>query len=295
MNNNSYEQLKEENAQYTLVKKRLQLKLTRKIMVYSSVIFVNVALVTVFIILQFNLFKYEAISFTKESQCSLMRNELIKISSDLQNITAMKEAIEEQIEELNNTLKIKYDLLSILNIEQTNLKNKLRAIEETPNHFSNIILSYSDKRFVEKMTQLKFGKACYRSTRDTLDSSIFHSNCNEITPSITVIKTTEGIIFGGVTHQTWKGNGYKKDNEAFLFSLTLKKKYPVIQGAFAIYSSNNFFPCFGVADILMSKDSNIINPFFNSYENCSCPYEINDNQKTFGIEELEVFQLVDFY
>lgn len=39
------------------------------------------------------------------------------------------------------------------------------------------------------MAKLKFGKACFRSSRDIHNPANFHSKCDEIKPTITVIKT----------------------------------------------------------------------------------------------------------
>lgn len=96
-----------------------------------------------------------------------------------------------------------------------------------------------------------------------------------------------------MTYQTWKGYGYKTDESAFVFLVNLKKKYPNVLGTSAIYTSSSSYSCFGTLDIIMTKNLNYINSYFNSFENFVNPYEVNDREKDFKIEELEVFQLVD--
>ena len=54
--------------------------------------------------------------------------------------------------------------------------------------------------------------------------------------TLTIIKTKEGLIFGGFTSQTWEGNDFDKEDEnAFCFSVDNKKIYNCIKGKKAIY------------------------------------------------------------
>ena len=47
-------------------------------------------------------------------------------------------------------------------------------------------------------------KLCYRATDDGWKASDFHKTCNNIGPTVTLVKC--GIsIFGGFTHQSWEG------------------------------------------------------------------------------------------
>ncbi|KXJ05720.1 BTB/POZ domain-containing protein KCTD21 [Exaiptasia diaphana] len=94
----------------------------------------------------------------------------------------------------------------------------------------------------------------YRGSRDGWASSIFHSKCDSFSgPTMVVIKSTWGYIFGGYTEQSWAGSGnYKADNTAFLFSLVnysgitpIVQMKPFQNHGNAIYCNNGYGPTFG--------------------------------------------------
>jgi TLD len=66
----------------------------------------------------------------------------------------------------------------------------------------------------------------YRGTRDTFKAARFHELTDNKGPTISIIKSKCGKVFGGYTSAPWTSvRGYKKDEKAFLFSLTSKIKY----------------------------------------------------------------------
>ena len=65
----------------------------------------------------------------------------------------------------------------------------------------------------------------FRSTRDGATAASFHSHCDFKGPTLTLIKDTDGNVFGGYTSTSWesgRGNGlrYITDAAAFLVSIT---------------------------------------------------------------------------
>jgi hypothetical protein len=46
----------------------------------------------------------------------------------------------------------------------------------------------------------------YRASRDGFKSTDFHTKCNGIANTFTVIKTTSGNIFSGFTEKAWNSN-----------------------------------------------------------------------------------------
>jgi len=60
----------------------------------------------------------------------------------------------------------------------------------------------------------------YRATRDGMEGSIFHEKCDNHYPTVTVLKTEEGYIFGGYTDAAWNaGTDPLLSEKSFLFSL----------------------------------------------------------------------------
>ena len=65
----------------------------------------------------------------------------------------------------------------------------------------------------------------YRASRDGFKSDDFHSKCDGIAKTLTVIKAKSGNIFGGYTEKEWYPYGvFVTDPKAFIFSLVSKKK-----------------------------------------------------------------------
>ncbi len=92
----------------------------------------------------------------------------------------------------------------------------------------------------------------YQASVDSFRASSFHSKCDQISNTLTVIKSKEyNFIFGGFTTAQWNQNTnyYITDTDAFLFSLVnaynTSVKMPVIIPQYAIYASYSYGPTFG--------------------------------------------------
>ncbi len=114
----------------------------------------------------------------------------------------------------------------------------------------------------------------WRASRDGYDPAAFHRLCDGKANTVTVIKNTNGYIFGGFTSVPWSSTGgYKTDSTAFLFSLTnpsntpLKLKVKSPQNA--VYHSC-YGPTFGSGeDLYVSSSSNTnrnSSMYLDSYE-----------------------------
>ena len=108
----------------------------------------------------------------------------------------------------------------------------------------------------------------YRASRDGFKSTDFHSHCDGIANTLTVIKAKSGNIFGGFTEQEWNSDGvWITDPNAFIFSLVNKEDKPFKafcsnEGQLAICCNSKYGPCFGgdgdyLKDICIESDSNI--------------------------------------
>ena len=63
-----------------------------------------------------------------------------------------------------------------------------------------------------------------RGTRDGFSAKIFHELCDSKGPTITLIESEAGKVFGGYTSLAWMSYDckYQTDPEAFIFSLSNK-------------------------------------------------------------------------
>jgi len=69
---------------------------------------------------------------------------------------------------------------------------------------------------------VKEWKLLYKWSQDTQTNEEWHSKCDEKGPTVTVVRTKGGYVFGGYAHIPWlsKTNNYQPSKESFLFSLT---------------------------------------------------------------------------
>jgi len=102
----------------------------------------------------------------------------------------------------------------------------------------------------------------WRGSRHGFDSDAFHRLCDGKPNTVTIIKNTNGFIFGGFTSIPWWSSGsYEADNTAFLFSLTNLSNTPlkikVKSSQYAVYHNSNYGPAFGGGhDLHVSSFSN---------------------------------------
>lgn len=141
----------------------------------------------------------------------------------------------------------------------------------------------------------------YRASRDGDSAVVFHQLCDRKGPTVTIIQTQNNYIFGGYSKVDWdsfndpSGWAYKRCNDAFIFSLNLKKKYPTKGEGREIYCNKLVGPTFGHGhDIslafhclndMSSCDSSI------SFKGVSEVNEFNGGKRKFLAKEVEVYSV----
>ena len=156
------------------------------------------------------------------------------------------------------------------------------------------------------ITQNQTLNMIYQASRHGFNSSIFHSKCNGVLGTLTVIKANgSSNIFGGYTQADWSLLGNQYDSNAFLFSLinayNNSVKMPVTRPESAIYSSPYVGPSFGSADDLACYgsfcNSNLgysyqLPSFLNTtyYSNSSQPFLAGSY--SFTAIEIEVYAIL---
>jgi hypothetical protein len=77
--------------------------------------------------------------------------------------------------------------------------------------------------------------------------SKFHELCDEKGPTITVMNSKAGRVFGGFAMQSWesKTRGFKADEKAFIYSIDRQQIYRVVDAQKALYCSSGWGPSFG--------------------------------------------------
>ena len=204
----------------------------------------------------------------------------------------------------NKKVPINKNFLSENYIKSQNPNNKMNAYKFN----SKILNDTNDLDLIalglvsgdlDKLKTLKVGyKLIYRASTHGDSVKNFHKKCDNINDTLTVIKTKEGLVFGGFCNVCWEsGNNLeKKDLKSFVFSINLSKIYFVSEDNEASIVCDkdkgpSFIGMFTVNDNMLSSQSEI-NPYETQrYSGELSLYEINGGESTFGIEEIEVFQV----
>jgi len=92
---------------------------------------------------------------------------------------------------------------------------------------------------------------CYRASTDTFNAAVYHTGCNNRGPLYTVIKTTNGNIFGGYqSSSAGCACGYYTDNGMFIYSLKNPTNYPMTRFLYTItWDYVGYGPGYGYNDI----------------------------------------------
>jgi hypothetical protein len=153
----------------------------------------------------------------------------------------------------------------------------------------------------------------YRGTLDGFGAADFHRKCDGVGKTVTIVKTTNGNIFGGYTDKLWcssKDGKSQNDNYSFIFSLVNEQNKPFIapakKNSGAIWSCQSYGPCFGNNngyDFKIESDSdknrNSTSHMGKGYQHKDYPCELKESEyilagsPKFQTLEIEVFR-VDF-
>jgi hypothetical protein len=140
----------------------------------------------------------------------------------------------------------------------------------------------------------------FRGSENGDNTELLHEKCDLKNNIIILIKSDIGKIFGGYCKIGFKSQDkaeYKMDNYCFLFSVDLKKIYPVIEDKKPICYIGScyglcFYNCLVFYNNFMEKKDGIVCSKKNNYFNGILDdYEMNAGVKNFKCEELEIFQL----
>ena len=151
-------------------------------------------------------------------------------------------------------------------------------------------------------------KLLYRASRDGFEAASFHAKCDYNSRTLTVIRTTNGYIFGAFTDISWNSkSGFRADPKAFIFSLVNASSTPALipvksGDKNSILCEAEFGPTFGNGhDIVICSFSNTTT---ESYSNLGSSYDFKlfkcggvkaqsflAGSRNFQTTEIEVFSL----
>ena len=203
-----------------------------------------------------------------------------------------------------NKLEKKIDIIK-KTIEKNDLNNfkdyiSLNIKSSILNDISNFELLY--KRLNPFNKKISFN-LIYKLNKNNNSVGKFHECCDGIKNVLVLIRTTKNVRFGGYTSVGFDSfSNYKYDNSAFVFSFDKKKIYNIKKGKYAISCNKYYGPCFigsnngeGFFNIYIGGDFYLdfqnTGDYYNNSYNIKSDYELNNGEKDFKINKLEIFQI----
>jgi hypothetical protein len=150
-------------------------------------------------------------------------------------------------------------------LRQISLEHDIRRAKD---YFSNGTLLCREHQFQLNEfygTRNQMWQLAYKGTRHGFASTDFHRFCDKKGPTLTVIQSSSGYLFGGYTSANWVSHDnwqWLEDMDAFLFTLInpngiLPTKYQInTQGRNAIGCKTSMGPTFGLWDICVYSNNN---------------------------------------
>jgi len=170
----------------------------------------------------------------------------VSLNSEMKTIGAEIKEVEEEIEEIKKKLEekkkklsekvqkldemklllSKQDIhpvvfLSTISDLKVNIANNSTTGTIALPHPVQVVSTLLDHVAVWIKKPVKEWKLLYKWTQDEQTNEEWHKKCDNKGPTVTVIRTKGGYIFGGYAHLPWTNSGgLKESKESFIFSLT---------------------------------------------------------------------------
>lgn len=269
-----------------------------KLLYFTTFIFLGIIL----IIIYSNL-KSKINNNVKTIQTLEMNN--IKLISEIKELKKLKDSnisIENKIKDISDKLNFYTPYLD----KEKGDTHKKRSFNETSSIINNdiskqnIIFEWIKDKI--KKTSIEF-ELIFKMSINGNSAYDFHEHCDDVGPTLILIKTNKDKIFGGFTPLNWKeenekGVKYDESNETFIFSLNLMKKYDMIdfKNKEAIKCWNKMGPIFS-NDFGLSENLKKGESYANVYSNFLYKNKLEltggkGKSKKFETKELEVYRVI---
>ena len=223
----------------------------------------------------------------------------MKKSDDKETINNLCDIIKNQANDIK-------DLKSRVTVLEEKMKklgenNIIRRIKNKDNLIGDIIKNEEQYNlicdYIDKDKEFKF-QLLYKGTKDGDTYDIFHKKCDNQGPTISIIESTDGQIFGGYTSKSWDINNKSdiSDPDSFLFNINIKKKYCVSNNK-GLYKSDGYICDFGgssfhelwLDSIYFSKSGWCDNGNGYNFKN----YELSGGKRNYKVKECEVYKVIE--
>ena len=245
--------------------------------------------------------EYDSKILQLEAKNNFLENKFIENKVYFENII---QNLKKEIEHLKNSSNKKNENKIIKEKENKINSNKINfnslnysltsSITINPNN-SKILLD-EDFNFLFPNKNI-FKDLLFCSDLDGDNILTYHNKCDKIPNTLTIIKTKDNFIFGGFTTNFFESSPYiwKEDENSFIFSINLKKKFYPKDKKKAILSVFYMGPSFGdgydvyLHDKFLSEEQKYYNIKDNTYN--LKKYELTNGNKSYIINKVEVWKI----
>ena len=217
--------------------------------------------------------------------------------NDYKNLSESKfKELIESIKKESENLKYNFEFNNCVYLNSDKIIEYKAKFKDIDSH----IMKYNGLNLIETGVKNKLNKKIkkyrllFRASENSYNASNFHSKCDGYNNTLTLVKTTNGKIFGGFTDATWdQSSSNKSGSNGFIFSLDNNEIYYNKNSSYNIYGDSNYGPYFGSGDLYISdncRNNNSNESMGGSYENNGKTYPLTGDSN-FLVEDYEVYQL----
>ena len=209
-------------------------------------------------------------------------------SQEITNLIKKVEDLEKRMQDLESKIGDGKNLGALTTLDENDDGEKI---------FNSNIIKQKEEKEIKSWfnTKILSAELIYDTTTDGDSIEDFEKKCYGQFPTMILIKTDMGFLFGGYATTAWKAKGPISDYNSFVFSFNPDKKYNVTMPRFALYGGNPkeniLFQfgslCFRIENNCTKSGDNVIRG--SGYEKGLIDLIKGDHK--FRVSRLEVFKI----
>ena len=209
-------------------------------------------------------------------------------SPEISNLIKKVEDLEKRMQDLESKIGDGKNIGALTSLDENDDGEKV---------FNSNIIKQKEEKVIKSWfnTKILSAELIYDTTTDGDSIEDFEKKCYGQFPTMILIKTDMGFLFGGYATTAWKENGPISDYNSFVFSFNPDKKYNVTMPRFALYGCNPkeniLFQfgslCFRIENNCTKSGDNVIRG--SGYEKGLIDLIKGDHK--FRVSRLEVFKI----
>ena len=209
-------------------------------------------------------------------------------SQEISNLIKKIEDLEKRMKDLESKIGDGKNITALSSLDEVDDGEKV---------FNSNIIKLKEEKVIKSWfnTKILSTELIYDTTTDGDSMEDFRKKCYGQFPTMILIRTDMGFMFGGYATTAWKENGPISDYNSFVFSFNPDKKYNVTMPRFALYGCNSkdkiLFQfgslCFRIEENCTKSGNNVIRG--SGYEKGLIDLIKGDHK--FRVSRLEVFKI----